>query len=91
MAGLKKAGAGFARLGPALQGTLVQFFHSDTGWESCRMWKELEKELEGQPGPLVRILLRDVLYIEVRAGMQVGCSSDLGICRNSSRGRGMKE
>lgn len=69
--GLKKAGAGLARLGPALQGCPMQLFHSDTDWESCRMWEELEKELEGQPEPLVRILLRGMLYIEVRIGTLV--------------------
>lgn len=71
VAGRKKAGAGLARLSPALQGCPMQFFHSDTDWEPCRMWEELEKELEGQPEPLVRVLLRDMLYIEVRVGTLV--------------------
>lgn len=71
MAGLKKVGTGFARLGPALQGCSMQFFHLDTAWEPCRMWEELEKKLESQPGPLVGILLRDVLYIAVRVGTRV--------------------
>lgn len=68
VAGLKKAETGLASLSPGLQGCPVQFFYSDTGWEPCRMWEELEKELEGQPGLLVRILLRVMGYIEIQVG-----------------------